>query len=107
MADKDKIFVVRIADDGKANPDSLTVSYGNRQRIVWVSDAAADREIQFDKDSAFGGVRTFDLPKQGYCDPGPITIKKEDTYHYSVALKGATSGAAADPTIIITGWTST
>ncbi len=104
MVDKDKIFAIRIADDGSASPDPITLSYGNNQRVVWVSDAELAKEIKFDKPSPFGkNSQAFDLPAKGSCDPGPITLKKHATYYYVIELKGATAkSAAADPTIIIT-----
>ena len=105
-----EIFVVRIAENGNANPDNVTLSLEKNQRLVWVSDADMDYDIEFKEDSPFGFNRkTFEVPARQSCDPGPVTTPVKKSYHYdskpAVALKTEEVIAGVwqpDPEIIVT-----
>jgi hypothetical protein len=78
-----EIFVVRIAQNGRVDKDPVKLSFKQNQRLVWVSDADMDYEIEFKEDSPFGfNKKTFEVPAKDSCDPGPITTKVEKSYHY-------------------------
>jgi len=99
-------FAVRIAQNGNAYPDSVTLSLEKNQRLVWVSDAIADYDIEFKEDSPFGR-KTFEVPAKQWCDPGPVTTPVKKPYHYDVKLAGALKAKDVmmwkpDPEVIVT-----
>ncbi len=105
-----EILVVRIAQNGEVDRDSVTLSLEKNQRLVWVSDADMDYDVEFTEDSPFDfNQKSFEVPAKQCCDPGPITTNVEKSYHYgtrpTVALKGEEVMASVwqpDPEIIVT-----
>lgn len=78
-----EIFVVRIAQNGEVDKDPVKLILKENQRLVWVSDADMDYNIEFKEDSPFGFNRkTFQVAAKKSCDPGPVTTKVEKSYHY-------------------------
>ena len=79
----DEIFVIRIAQNGKVDKDSVKLSFSENQRLVWVSEADIDYNIQFREDSPFGfNTKTFEVPANQSCDPGPLTTQRRKSYPY-------------------------
>jgi hypothetical protein len=106
-----EIFVLRIAQNGKVDKDPVKLSFKENQRLVWVSDADMDCNIEFKEDSPFGFNRkTFEVPARESCDPGPLTTQQKKSYYYTpqwaVAGKAEVDVAEEvwqpDPEIIVT-----
>ncbi len=77
-----EIVVVRIAQNGEVDRDSVTLSLEKNQRLVWVSDADIDYKVEFSDDSPFGSnSKSFEVLSKNFCDPGPITTNVEKSYH--------------------------
>ena len=94
-----EIFVVRLAQDGKVDKDPVKLSLKENQRLVWVSDADIDYKIEFKEDSPFGfNKKTFQVPAQKSCDPGPVTTKVEKPYHYDPK-----AAVALEPDVVMAG----
>jgi hypothetical protein len=107
----DEIFVVRIAQNGKVDKDPVRLSFKENQRLVWVSDADMDYNLEFKEDSPFGfNGKTFEVPARKSCDPGPLTTQRKKSYYYTakraVARKAEVDVAEEvwqpDPEVIVT-----
>jgi hypothetical protein len=82
-----------------ANPETVTVSRGKGESVLWHNNSNRDIIIKFDKDSPFGAKpHPYHLKPGEKKVSGGIIADADTTWNYTIKVE---AGAAADPQVII------
>jgi hypothetical protein len=93
--------VIHIQPGGSVNKQTVTLRKRDQQRVIWVSEADEDFEIQFKNAESPFPKHTYEVKAHGWEESGPITgPPKGQPYEYDMVRKG-TKTVAADPGIKI------